>query len=137
MIAIDDTWYRYQERHYAPEHNSDGDFISNTGTVEVHLMKFSVVRITPKGVWVAEHLPMKHDPRYDKLIVHTWRKKYAHPTEWEALTAFRCRKLKNISIYEARIRSIHKALTYAKRYEPDDDLLKPRPSRFSDLRRTP
>ncbi len=117
MTAIGDTWYRYQEVHYSGPVNDYGDPIPNSGTVEVHLVKFAVTRITPKGVWVAEHMPMRHDPLYDKLIVHSWRKKYAHPTKWEALTAFKARKRRNISIYEARIRSIRKALEYAERYE--------------------
>ena len=117
IVAINDTWYRYQEVHYSGPVNDYGDPIPNSGTVEVHLVKFAVTRITPKGVWVAEHMPMAHDPRYDKLVVHTWRKKYAHPNKYEALVAFRARKLRNISIYEARIRSIRKALEYAQRYD--------------------
>ena len=117
MIEINDTWYRYQEVHIAPPYDIERDTFCGRGTVKVYLVKFAVTRITPKGIWVAEHMPMAHDPRYDKLIVHTWRKKYAHPTEWEAYTAFRARKLKNISIYEARIRSIREALKYAERYD--------------------
>ncbi len=117
MTTIGDTWYRYQEVYYSGPVNDYGDPIPNSSTVEVHLVKFAVKRITPKGVWVAEHVPMEYDPLYDKLVIHSWRKKYAHATEAEALKAFKARKLRNISIYEARIRSIRKALEYAKRYD--------------------
>ena len=105
-VNIGDTWYRYDS--YLGDYD---DYIS--------VRKFKVVSTTPKGVYVIESflLRWKTDDEYVKnhrrLILHHWSKKYAYPTQEEALQSLVNRKYWQIKFAQNTIKNATAALDQA------------------------
>ncbi len=106
-MQIGDTWYRYDDTHYAPSLDESENPVGE-GQTRVHLYELTVKKITPKGVWVAWGFCA---PRF---ILLTATKRYACPTKAEALESLRRRRERQRSIYMARIRKIDKTLHLVK-----------------------
>ena len=110
MSTKHETWYRYDDVHYAPPLDEWGEFTNQEGDIRIELLKFRVVKHTPKGVQlvrVFDNLVCDNPPR---LVLHAARKRYACSTTEEARISFLARKKKQLSIYKARCRSVERVL---------------------------
>lgn len=85
-------YYRYHEVLYTEN------------KVLVLVMKFNVIKHTPKGVWIEEHFEKK------RFVLKDAKKKFACETEEEALKSFRARKQRQIKILKNRLRIARAAL---------------------------
>ncbi len=90
-------WYRVDGHRYAaPVDEFDNPV--GIGRCDVHVYSLRVVRTTPKGVW----LEAFGAPRF---VLRDARKKYASPTESEALLSFIARKKRQENILKAQMRT--------------------------------
>lgn len=106
---MSETWYRYQETHYAPPYDYEWGDWRGEGSTEIHLHEFTVVKHTPKGVW----LTAGYGDR--RFVLKDAYKRFACPTKEEAFESFLARKKREIKIYKARIASAERALTAAEK----------------------
>lgn len=107
-------WYRYVDVQYAPPLDEFG-CPCGRGSLKVEKRTFEVIRTTPKGVWLRpwyEDFGSLDAPRFVRLDA---RKRYACPTEAEALASYVERKKAQVRIYEARALRARQALDMARR----------------------
>jgi hypothetical protein len=76
--------YRY-ERAYAGE----------LEPAKIRLVKFNILRTTPKGVWI--------DLGYEKWVSNDSKKRYAYPTKDEAFVNFIARTIRCVKILKAKL----------------------------------
>jgi hypothetical protein len=97
-------WYRYYEM-------SLGD-----NQVKLCLDKEEVLRHTPKGVWLAKGFFFGADRPSDLMrwVSNSTRKRYAYPTQKEAMVGFYHRKCRQKLIMESRLGDVKIAITLAK-----------------------
>jgi hypothetical protein len=90
---IPEYLYRFDDMHY-------------TTGVRVEKRKFKVIKETPCGYWI------KLFDCFDdkKWVSKTGKKRYAYPTEEEALTSFKARKRRQIEILESQLTRARVAL---------------------------
>ena len=89
--------YRYSDMNY-------GDY--GDIEVKVELSKFPIVKETSCGVWIL--YPFSKLGR--RWVSNRARKRFAYPTEMEALKNFKARKAKQIRILKFRLRYAQEAL---------------------------
>lgn len=94
-IKAGDTWYRYED-HLVGHLNEWGEVGSTS--VELTMLTLTVVRLTPKGVWLGWRGMSAH--RFVKLNA---TKKYAFPTQLEALESFLARKARQQQILQRQV----------------------------------
>jgi hypothetical protein len=96
------TWFRYEEVHYAPPID-EWDSPCGEGRIELRLFAFNVAKETPKGV------------RLDngRFVRTSARKRYACPTQAEALESFISRKNRQRRILKAQLKSVDTAISLA------------------------
>lgn len=102
MHGSEEYWFRYDDYLVSLD--------EETTEVRIRLRKMRVVRYTPQGAWLEDVFnPMtgRHDTR---LVLRTSRKRYACPTEAEAMTSFIARKKRQLSILDYQARNVRKAL---------------------------
>lgn len=97
-------WYRYEPTQYSAGFDLDGDLLPGPGALGVSLTRYEVLRETPTGVWVLASTYDRPEP-HEKFQARHWRKKLCHPTKEEAWEALRQRKLRQIAILSAQIRT--------------------------------
>lgn len=73
----------------------------------IYLHQVPFLRHTPDGAWVE---PVEHGAPEKKLIVWSWRKRYAHHTPEEALKAFEVRYRHHLRHLKARADRAQKLL---------------------------
>lgn len=88
-------FYRYDDTVYA-----------DIG-VRVNKFEYELIRETPKGYWINAY--------GEKWISKTAKKRFAYPTEEEALESFKARKKRQIEILEYQLRNARMALYRAER----------------------
>lgn len=112
---MSDVLYRYVETHYAAA-SDDFEYVSGSGSTEVTLRTYRVIRRTPCGVWIEEDFGDFHllgsGPRFVNL---TARKRFACPTKAEARESFKARKRRQIKILKAQIARAERALAALER----------------------
>jgi hypothetical protein len=87
-----EVWYRYEDRRYSiPDEYGDHAYTKT----EITLLKYPVVKRTPKGAW----LTVGFSSRWVSL--HTV-KRFACPTLEEAAESFVARKTRQVQIHQAR-----------------------------------
>jgi hypothetical protein len=93
---IPEYLYRFDDMHY-------------TTGVRVEGRKFRVIKETPCGYWI------KLFDCFDdkKWVSKGGKKRYAYPTEEEALTSFKARKRRQIQILENQLTRARAALRMA------------------------
>lgn len=84
----------------------------------VNLLQYRIVKITSKGCWI-DHFGEK------KFILSSAHKRWAYPTKTEALTSFRKRKERQVSLLQAQLKSAEAYLQKAKELEKEAQLLMP------------
>lgn len=113
---VGDIWYRLEDRRYAPPVDEWGDIIG-TGRADVEVRKFRVIKITPKGVRVAEaFLDGTFRPittAESRVILDSSYKRFACPTMALALESYQARKKRQIGIYQARASAAKECLRIA------------------------
>jgi len=72
------------------------EILRETGK-EVYLIKFELLKETPKGYWI------KEDFGFKKWVSKTAKKRFAYPTKKEALINLIKRKERQIRILESRL----------------------------------
>lgn len=102
MAQVGDTFYRYEDRRYAPMLD-EFDNPSGPGRVAVELQTYRVTKTTPCGVWLE-----------DARFVNQQRvKQFAHASKSQALAAFFARKARQISILQKQLANAQKAVSLA------------------------
>jgi hypothetical protein len=81
-------WYRFEDRVYAPAVDEFDNVVGSSITA-VHLLTYQVIRITPKGVRLANN----------RFVLLAARKRFACPTVTDAMESFLARKRKQARIY--------------------------------------
>lgn len=102
--SVGDTWYRYEDRTYAAPLDEYENPVGQPRT-ELVLYDLTVLRVTPKGVWLS--LWPGATPRF---VLDSARKRYAAPTKELALEGYLARKRSHVRILEAQLRRAQNAL---------------------------
>ncbi len=93
--------FRYEER-------------LDTRGVHVDIRVFNVVKETPCGYWIDLYNGLfEYDKHSRKWVSKTAKRRFAYPTEHEALTNFKARKRRQIEILQSRIHYAKVALRMA------------------------
>lgn len=79
--------------------------------VHVYLQKLPVVKETPCGVWVEQY------GGGTRFVLKAARKRFACPTQEEALTSFKARKRRQIGILRAQLERAEEALDKAENFD--------------------
>lgn len=95
-------FYRFEDVVYAA---SLDEFDDPTGRLEVVRRRYRVVKTTPCGVWLD----------IGRFVKTSGRKRYAWPTEAEALVSFQARKQRQLYILRAQASRVERALAIAAR----------------------
>lgn len=111
-----EIWYRYEETRYSPGCDETDNPLPGT-IVKVHALEFGVIKKTPKGAWIARNWGAGNLSGEKRFVLLAATKRYACPTEEEALTSFLARKRKQIAIYARRIRVAEAAIDIASRHD--------------------
>lgn len=94
-------WFRFEDRHYS---QLDWSGEHSHTIVRVEKREYSVIKTTPKGVWLDLGFGGKRFVRTDA------RKQWASPTEEAAKKHFIARKNRQIGILRAQIQHVEEAL---------------------------
>lgn len=97
-MQVGDTWYRYEDFLESNGTNEWGDDLG--AHVAIRLRKFTVIKLTPKGVRLNN----------DRIVIHEHNKRYACATIEEAKRSFMLRKERQISIYSKRVEHARTAI---------------------------
>lgn len=100
-------WYRYEDVQYAPRLDENENAM-DSGMLSVELRSFAVAKTTPKGVWLRQF------GGDDRFVRREARKRFACPTQKEALESFIARKERQQSILSAQLNRVTSALFIAK-----------------------
>lgn len=111
LSKVGDIWYSIHDVTYAPPVDEFDNPIG-TGRTDYLVRQFRVVKVTPKGVWVTA-TPFPGDDR--RFILMSATKRLAHPTLEAAVTSFKARKDRQMSILAAGIRRAGFARTLVER----------------------
>lgn len=107
-------FFRYEAVQYASK-DMNGEYItSEIPNPSVELRTFYLHKETPKGFWIGYGVPQAGLQSYRKWVSKTSRKRYAYPTEKEALTNFITRNIRRIKILQYQIDSCRTAVCIAK-----------------------
>lgn len=102
MNESEEIFHRYDDRHYAALLD-ECDMPIGAGTHELVHTTYRVIKRTPKGAWIDLGWGDK------RFVLLSARKRYALPTEVEALESFIMRKRRQEDIYQNRIHSAQHA----------------------------
>ena len=92
------------------------------------LDKMFVVHTTPSGVYLSFRRRrgiFDRKAKGQKLVILTWKKKYAYPTKAEAIEAYWWRKQRQVTILEGQLRHAKKCLDVAEKSRGGDSLVYP------------
>jgi len=104
----DPTWYRVHDGRYAPALDEWGESVRG-GRSYVSTVPFRVLRETPKGVWLEDGGAFGGK----RFVLRDARKRFACPTQEEALESFRARKQRQLKILQAQVRHVETVLRMA------------------------
>lgn len=102
-------WYRYEDVQYAASLNEYDEPVGQ-GALRVKLRRYRVLKRTPKGVWL-EYGYGNHG----RFVLTEARKRFACPTEEQAMESFIARKERQAKIYSAKLKRAELALKAAQR----------------------
>jgi len=109
-------FYRYETVEYAV-HDIDGELVSSPfPNPKLELRKYDLIKETPKGYWIGfkNNYGIKIGT-WQKWISKTSRKRFAYPTEKEALNNFILRTERRIKILDRQLISCKIGLEIAKK----------------------
>lgn len=99
---VGDTWYRVEDYMVASTLD-EYETPMGPGHVELRVLKFQIVKVTPKGVRLD----------VEKVVLDHWNKKYACPTLELAVESFMARKRRQIAINNSRVKNAKEAILLA------------------------
>lgn len=111
MTDAPEYWYRYRDQRRAYCVDPDGDVWGSS--LEVEILRFKVVKHTPKGVWLTPDLGQAFKIGPDRFVRNDSHKKFACPTLELALESYVQRKIKQSRIHDARARDARDAMFMA------------------------
>lgn len=100
-MSGDVWWYRFE------------DVQTEDGRPRFHLMAFTVIKTTPRGVWLG------YGSR-KRFVLNDARKRYAYPTQSEAWESMVARRSRERAILRARSEYVANALEEMKKGVPHD-----------------
>jgi hypothetical protein len=106
---MEDELLRYDDIVYAAALD-EWDRSTGPGTVDVKLRRYPILKRTPKGAWIDTGLGMLQ-PRF---VLLNARKRFACPTEPEAMESFIQRKRNQLRILKSQVARVEKALRLIK-----------------------
>lgn len=101
----DECWYRYHDMRVA-EYMTESDTFTSS-ICKVVLQKIPVLHYTPKGVWL--------DWKGRSFVLTDARKRWACPTEKEAMVSFLARKKRQLGIIKAQLDNVNDAIKIAEK----------------------
>lgn len=108
-------WYRYEYDAAAPRKDQNDQPLWSAQCGELVLERFMVLKRTPKGAWISRWPWRSYWPQDGKrFVLATGRKRYAMPTEAEALESYIQRKRRHISILTGQLSDAKEGLERAK-----------------------
>ena len=109
MANKGDTWFRYEDRRYSIPDDYGGHAYTR---VEIAKSTFVVSKVTPKGVWLQSSNGMGLPWPYStaRFVKMDARKRYAHPTEKEALESLLARKHAQQRILASQLAKVDQAV---------------------------
>jgi hypothetical protein len=102
-MRTEDTWFRFEDVVYASMLD-EYDEPTGPGRLEVVRRSYRVVKHTPCGVQLD----------IGRFVKTAARKRYACPTEAEALESFLARKTRQLSILPAQASRVERAIALAR-----------------------
>lgn len=93
--------YRFQDKRYADYDRWAEYDQPSTSTLVVEVVKFEVVKHTPKGVWLDN----------GRWVSNHTKKQFACPDIHKAYTSFIARKDRQVLIHSARLKDAKKAIS--------------------------
>jgi hypothetical protein len=111
-MTMDTHWYRFEDVVYASMPD-EYDEPTGPGRLEVVLRRYRVVKVTPCGVQLD----------IGRFVKTTARKRFACPTEAEALESFKARKRRQLGILQAQASRVQRALDIVARRTPQPNEL--------------
>lgn len=111
MNKVGDKWYRYEDVRYAAPVD-EWEKPTGKGTIGISIREFLVTRVTPKGVWLTSCF-WANDVSWsknDRFVRNDARKRFACPTEQEAIESFVARKNAQRRIYQNRLNDVDAVL---------------------------
>ena len=111
-------FYRYEAVQYAVI-GDDGEYTdSHLPNPKLELRTYDLLRETSKGYWIGYGSLGQHKYNWQKWVSKTSKKRFAYPTEKEALTNFIKRTEKRLKILDSQLMACKISLNLAKeRYE--------------------
>ena len=88
-------WYRYVDQRWSVTIDPEREIYGTR--LEVCLRKYEVLRHTEKGVWI------KDWDGSERFVLKEARKRFACPTQKEAIESYIARKDRQIRIYSTRL----------------------------------
>lgn len=116
MLAVSQgigTAYRYEDVNYCTSSGDEyGDVSWHSSHTAVELRRYTILKRTPCGMWIAD---TPHGSCSDKRFVNLKAtKKFACLTRTDAIKSFIRRKMRQASIYKARLARAEQALAIAR-----------------------
>jgi len=118
-------FYRYVLKKYASIH--DDGFYSNLnipdfGNSKLELEEYSLVKETPKGYWIGMYFNLYYgEPFWKKWIPKESKKRFAYPTEEEALENYIKRTEKRMKILNGQIWDCKRGLELAEKLKQKNE----------------
>ena len=104
-IVSPEVWYRCEDIRYSSGTDEWGDPLPGPGRLEIRLYEYTVLRHTPKGVWINGGYSSR-----GRFVLRDANKRYACPTIEEARVSFLARKRRERDIHAARARQAAEAI---------------------------
>lgn len=96
----------------------------------VYLEEFDMIKETPCGWWIQPAGDIWRGGDYKRWVSKTARKRYAYPTKKEALTSFKAKKVRQISILRAHLCGAEHELDIANDIVIEKEKQKMKPPKF-------
>ena len=104
------TWYRYTNVPYVAELYENGFRHNSVGETPLLIHRYSVVKVTPKGVWLAGATIAKGR----RFVLRHARKQFACPTKAQALESFLARKGHHANLLRAQLETVTDSIAAAR-----------------------
>ena len=107
--------YRYEDRRVSRGVDEFDDPYPGFDS-HIYLHDYDVTKVTDKGVWIRAFCEEK-----GKFVLLSGKKRYAHPTEEEALTAFIYRKKSQLGYLRGNVQHVESVIRQAEHKQGGKD----------------
>lgn len=113
---MSDIWYRFVDVRYAAYVNEFGE-AEGVGRLEVRLDQYTVVKTTPKGVWLSLRFG-DFTCGSNRFVLRDAHKRFACPTIEDAKVSFIARKTRQRKIHAAAVARAEEAMRIVEKKYP-------------------